>query len=156
MAHWITNERVRRIAVDIKSRATEAMVDARLKQEGIAASCGVGQPTVCRWLDPDSDNHIPAYALAVTEPEFAIPTLNEILKHQGHIATKRIPIIGELNGSLVDELTSMVSGVGKLADQVRGGQLDKRACRKVLRAIICEAQKADDELDACQDSIGGK
>jgi hypothetical protein len=143
---------VEQIRNEFKTEVFKVLDDAdtNLTQAQIAGLLVCSEACVSRWLSIGHECNLPAFTLGFLPARFSLPLLAYLAKHHNATVTRRIPIIGKLNGSILDELTGMVSGCGKLADHVKEGKLSPQQCRKVLHHIIAEATKAEAEVDVLE------
>lgn len=145
------DQRVTRIAQDFKTAVWESIHDHHITQEDIAASIGIDQGTVSRQMSPGSDLHLPAFSIAALNDEKVKPLQHDIMiflaGRTNHIVTVRPAVAGDLNGRLDDEVMDLAGCVGRIADGVRNGAVDRKKAVKELDRIRLAVARAEAELE---------
>lgn len=146
------NESVERGAQDFKAAAWESIHNNRIKLGQIASSLGVDQGTVSRWFDVAGDLHFPAGLIPALSDERVTPMREDLLRfltcHSGYNLARRIRVIGHLNGTLSDETVDISAHLGKIAEQVQSGHIDKAKAQRQIDAIRQTCDRAEAELEA--------
>jgi hypothetical protein len=145
------DQRVIRIAQDFKTAAWDSVHDHRITQEDIASSLGIDQGTVSRQMSPGSDLHLPAFSIAALGDERVKPLQHDIMvflaKMSGHVVTVRPVVAGDLNGRLDDEVMDLAGCVGRIADGVRNGKVDRKKAVREFDRIRIAIARAEAELE---------
>lgn len=146
------DQSVARRCQDFKAAVWESIQDHKITQEDIAASLGVAQCAVSRWMSVTGDLHVPAALIPALNDEKVKPLQFDILsfiaRQSGCVVTVRPEVVGELNGSLNDETLDLTAHLGRIADLVASGRMDAKKARREIASMRLALNKADAELEA--------
>lgn len=99
-----SSERIQRKGNEFKEFLTERQHEAELTQDAIASELSVKQNTISQYLNPKTDNHLPAFVLPMLPKPLALESLRFLAKDVECVVVPRAEIKGRTDGSLDDEL----------------------------------------------------
>lgn len=114
----IFNEKLERLAKDVKEELLIALQESPFKQEAIADACGTSQGTISKWFSYNPDHQPPLWILSVLPEEIVVPMCRFFLKRFGCDVTQPLPVL-RLNGNLDDECLGMAAKLGEIITDVK-------------------------------------
>lgn len=135
---------------ELKCELREAMLHFGVSQKRLALVLGVNESTAQRLLD-DDDVSVPVKVgqlmIMCDDDELrkvGCAVLSFISKRYG---MELLPVgVGAMNGTVVDEVGSILVNLGKVQEMVADGSMDKRKAVGLFDEIIRKAQLAKAEL----------
>lgn len=123
-----------RLAEDFKACVLASMGDNKLTQQMLADAIGVDQATISRWFSYGGDLHFPACLTPMFSSDALRVLALDILRFQaqplGFMVADSLGSVGEVNGSLDDELLEIGRLEGKMIE------LKDKSPRQVAR--LCD------------------
>jgi transcriptional regulator with XRE-family HTH domain len=145
---------LKRFAENIKLFLVDHFHDKGISQELVAEAAGVNQSTVSRWLTLESGLDTPLWAvLAWNEhPQLhpvAVALMDYLESHFGRQRGITLRVM-KLNGSLHDEILSLMDKLGKLSKDELTHPDHIRELRRDLEAIKPILAQAEAELNGME------
>jgi hypothetical protein len=139
------------LARDFKVHCLQQINDLALTQTDVAEPIGVNNSTVSRWFDVSGDLNFPACFIPALNTGKTIPLATAMLsfaaERLGMVVTRKIPVVGTLDGSLDDETLDMMKHLGKLVEDARkDGESKIRDCKRDLTKIHEAVLRAMEEV----------
>jgi transcriptional regulator with XRE-family HTH domain len=139
---FFSSERTKHEADAFKYRLVDLLHELKITQEELGRLLGVSQPAVAQWLNPKTDNHMPAFLLAALPDPPRAMLLRWMLRETETSVTERIPVIGELRGDMTEHLIAAQTMLGEIARNMR---TNPSKCRMPIEALrhLCELMTAE-------------
>jgi hypothetical protein len=139
-----TKESTERAAKDFKIAFNEAIFFAEEKQETLAMRIGVTQGQVNNWCNVNSDRNFPMALLPVLPVRMQHYLMDHINKQCDTVKT-----IGSLNGSVDDEIISLIMMESDLKKQ---SESDSRKAKQTIMKMREILNRAEMEVEGMREA----
>lgn len=154
---FFASDKIKRQSEDFKILITEIQHDEEITQESLGAELGVHQSTIAQWLNPSTDNHLPAFELANLPNSFLLPALKFILRGK-LLVVEPLKYMAQINGEISDELLKIMSKIGDMAKNKELTRSHLKLLKKHAADLHELVHQIDLELEAAEfgEHHGGK
>lgn len=114
-----TDRRINQASADFKALCVEALIESNLTQQDLADACATKQSTIAQYFSYNSYHHLPAFLVRFLPKQIALLLLQDLAAAHHCDVLPRIPIAGRLNGTLEDEVVSMIQQLSDITKEAK-------------------------------------